>query len=369
MRLLARARELEQQGRDIVHMEVGEPDFNTPQPVIDAAQAVIATGKIHYTPATGLPALRQRVAQFYQEKYQVRVAPERIVITPGASGALLLALAAVLDPGKKIIMADPGYPCNRNFTRFLEGQVISVPVDDSSDYQLTASSIAQHWDQDVVGVMLASPSNPTGTLIPAQELGEIVTLVREKGGMIFMDEIYHGLVYSGMAPTILSYTEDCFVINSFSKYFGMTGWRVGWLVSPSEYTVAIDNFAQNIFLAAPTPSQYAAMAAFEEPTMRILEQRRSEFQQRRDYLVPALRKIGFAIKKEPQGAFYIYSDCSRFSVNSLQFAETMLEEIGVAITPGNDFGEYRSDRHVRFAYTTSMERLQEGVARLEEYLA
>lgn len=368
MRLLARARELEQQGRDIVHMEVGEPDFNTPQPVIDAAQAFIATGKVHYTPATGLPALRERIAQYYQERYQVSVDPACIVVTPGASGALLLALAAVIDPGKKVLMADPGYPCNRNFTRFLEGQVASLPVDASTDYQLTAQKIAEHWDDDVVGVLLASPSNPTGTLIPEPALRDIVCLVKQKGGVIFMDEIYHGLVYDAVSPTILQYTRECFVINSFSKYFGMTGWRVGWLVAPKEYVEAIDNFAQNIFLAAPTPAQHAALAAFESSTIAILEQRREEFRARRDYLIPALRDIGFNIRTEPQGAFYIYSDCSQFSSDSLGFAETLLEEIGVAITPGNDFGEFCAEKHVRFAYTTSLDRLQEGVARLQDYL-
>jgi aspartate/methionine/tyrosine aminotransferase len=266
-------------------------------------------------------------------------------------------------------MADPGYPCNRNFTRFLEGQVVSIPVDASTDYQLTAQKIAEHWDDAVVGVLLASPSNPTGTLIPEPALRDIVSLAKQKGGVIFMDEIYHGLVYGAAAPSILQYTQDCFVINSFSKYFGMTGWRVGWLVAPREYVNAIDNFAQNIFLAAPTPAQHAALAAFEPASIAILEQRRDEFRARRDYLIPALRDIGFNIRTEPQGAFYIYTDCSRFSLDSLVFAETLLEEIGVAITPGNDFGEYRSEKHVRFAYTTSLERLQEGVARLSDYLA
>lgn len=368
MRLLARARQLEQQGRDIVHMEVGEPDFNTPQPVIDAAQTAINTGKMHYTPATGLPALKQRIAQFYKDKHQVKVDPDCIVITPGASGALLLALAAVIDPGRKILMADPGYPCNRNITRFLEGKVELIPVDSKTDYQITAEKLASHWDDDVVGVLLASPSNPTGTLIPDDELQKRVSFIEGKDGIIFMDEIYHGLVYTDPAPTILKYTKSCFVINSFSKYFGMTGWRVGWLVAPQEYVEAIDNFAQNIFLAAPTPSQHAALVAFEQPTIDILEQRRKEFQQRRDYLIPALREIGFNIEVEPQGAFYIYCECSKFTDDSLAFVEKMLEDIGVAITPGNDFGEYNANTHVRFAYTTAMERLEEGVKRMKEYL-
>lgn len=368
MRLLARARELEAQGRDIVHMEIGEPDFATPQPVIDAAQAAIATGKMHYTPATGLPQLRQAIADFYLQRYGVAVEARRIVITPGASGALLLAMAAVLEPGKNILLGDPGYPCNRNFARFLEGQVISVPVDGSTAYQLTVAHLQQYWTAQTVGVVLASPSNPTGTLIAAEELQRVVEFVQGKNGVIFMDEIYHGLVYGTAAPSILQFTEQAFVINSFSKYFGMTGWRIGWLVAPEEFIGIIDNFAQNIFLAAPTPSQHAALAAFRPETIAILDARRDEFQQRRDYLLPALREIGFTITTEPQGAFYIYADCSAFTQDSLQFAETLLEEAGVAITPGMDFGEHKAKTHVRFAYTTSLERLQEGVARIRRFV-
>lgn len=368
MRLLARARELEAQGRDIVHMEIGEPDFATPQPVIDAAQAAIATGKMHYTPATGLPQLRQAIADFYLQRYGVAVEARRIVITPGASGALLLAMAAVLEPGKNILLGDPGYPCNRNFARFLEGQVISVPVDGSSAYQLTVAQLQQYWTAQTVGVVLASPSNPTGTLIAAEELQGMVEFVQAKNGVIFMDEIYHGLVYGTAAPSILQFTEQAFVINSFSKYFGMTGWRIGWLVVPEEFIEVIDNFAQNIFLAAPTPSQHAALAAFRPETIAILDARRDEFQQRRDYLLPALRAIGFTITTEPQGAFYIYADCSAFTQDSLQFAETLLEDAGVAITPGMDFGDYKPKAHVRFAYTTSLERLQEGVVRIRKFV-
>lgn len=368
MRLLARARELEQQGRDIVHMEIGEPDFPTPGPVLKAAQTAIATGKMHYTPATGMPQLKQQIAQFYQQKYAVNVDPKRIVITPGASGALLLAMATVVEPGKKLLLSDPGYPCNRNFARFLEGQTKSIPVGADTAYQITVEHLQNHWDASTVGVVLASPSNPTGTLIATDQLRAIVKFVQQKNGVIFMDEIYHGLVYTDTVDTILKFTNDAFVINSFSKYFGMTGWRIGWLVTPEQYLTAIDNFAQNIFLAAPTPSQHAALAAFSPENIAILEARRAEFQQRRDYLIPALRELGFKIAAEPQGAFYIYCDCSRFTRDSMHFVEDMLEQIGVALTPGADFGEHKAKTHVRIAYTTSMERLQEGVKRLSAYL-
>lgn len=368
MRLLARARELEQQGRDIVHMEIGEPDFPTPAPVINAAQAAIATGQMHYTPATGLPQLKQQIAGFYQQRYAVTVDPKRIVITPGASGALLLALAAVAEPGKTILVSDPGYPCNRNFVHFLSAQTRSVPVGADSAYQITLQHLQTCWDATTVGVVLASPSNPTGTLLATDELQAIIKFVRKKNGVVFMDEIYHGLVYTDNVDTILKYTHDAFVINSFSKYFGMTGWRIGWMVAPEQYVTAIDNFAQNIFLAAPTPAQHAALAAFTPENIAILEARRAEFKRRRDYLLPALRELGFRITTEPQGAFYLYCDCSRFTQNSMQFVEDLLENIGVALTPGMDFGEYNAETHVRVAYTTSMERLEEGVKRLKGFL-
>ena len=368
MRLLARARELEQAGRDIVHMEIGEPDFPTPAPVVQAAQAAIATGQMHYTPATGMPQLKQQIAEFYQRRYGVTFDPRRIVITPGASGALLLALAAVVEAGRTILVSDPGYPCNRNFVRFLSGQTKSIPVGADTAYQISVEHLQTHWDATTVGVVLASPSNPTGTLLSTEQLRAIIAFVHEKNGVIFMDEIYHGLVYAEQLDTILKYTDDAFVINSFSKYFGMTGWRIGWLVAPEQYLTAIDNFAQNIFLAAPTPSQHAALAAFSSENTAILEARRTEFQQRRDYLLPALRELGFNITAEPQGAFYIYCDCSRFTNDSMRFVEDLLEQIGVALTPGADFGEHKAETHVRIAYTTSMERMEEGMKRLKGFL-
>ncbi|MGD8785192.1 MAG: pyridoxal phosphate-dependent aminotransferase [Thioalkalispiraceae bacterium] len=369
MRLLARAKQLQAEGRDIVHMEVGEPDFNTPQPVIDAAQRVIASGDVHYTPATGLPALKAKLAEHYQQTYQAQVDPKQVVITPGSSGALLLSLACAVEPGKNILLADPGYPCNRNFSYFLNGEVRAVNVDESSNYQLTAELIEQHWTKNTVGVILASPSNPTGTLISDYDLQSIVKTVDQYDGLIFMDEIYHGLIYGNeKASSIVNFTDKAFVINSFSKFYGMTGWRVGWCVVPKAYVTYVDNFAQNIFLAAPTPAQHAALAAFAAETQAILEQRRQAFQQRRDFLLPAIKALGFKVKSEPQGAFYIYADCSALTDDSGQFAEQLLEQAGVAITPGMDFGENRHKQHVRFAYTTSLERLELGVQRIKGFL-
>ncbi len=369
MRLLARARELESQGRDIVHMEVGEPDFKTPQPIIDAGLSAISTGNVHYTAATGLFGLKQKISEHYQQTYNVPVNPNQIVITPGASGALLLSLACLVEPAKNILLADPGYPCNRNFSYFLNGEVKAIAVDASTDYQLTAELIDAHWDENTVAVILASPSNPTGTLIESTQLHSMVEVVAQHNGVIIMDEIYHGLVYQQQAHSILEYTDRAFVINSFSKYYGMTGWRVGWCVVPVQYIRAVDNFAQNIFLAAPTTAQHAALAAFSDETKSILEQRRTSFEERRNYLVPEIKAMGFKVSSEPQGAFYIYADCSEITHDSEKFTEQLLEQAGVAITPGIDFGAYRAKQHVRFAYTTSLERLVEGVKRIKDYIS
>ncbi len=368
MELLARARRLEAEGRDIVHMEIGEPDFPTPEPVVRAVTRAIAKGDVHYTPATGLSVLRDAIAGFYRQRYGVEVDAARVVVTPGASGALLLVLGVILNPGQSVLMADPGYPCNRNFVRFLEGRSLAVPVTADSDYQLTAEIVARHWDETTRAVLVASPSNPTGTLIPQAELRAIHEIVQQRGGILIVDEIYHGLVYKGKAQTALALDGDVFVINSFSKYFGLTGWRIGWMVAPQAAIADLDKLAQNLFLAAPTPAQYAALAAFEPETRRILEQRRAAFKQRRDYLLPALRGLGFDIPVNPQGAFYLYANCERFTDDSLQFAETLLEQVGIAVTPGLDFGSNQAEKHLRFAYTTSMERLEEGIRRLKNYL-
>jgi aspartate/methionine/tyrosine aminotransferase len=349
-------------------MEIGEPDFPTPSPVIEAATKAIAAGDVHYTPAVGMSALREAIAAFYQDRYGVPVPAQRVVITPGASGALLLALGILLEPGEGVMLADPGYPCNRNFAWFLDARVQAVPVDAQSGYQLTLEHVRNHWQANTRVVMLASPANPTGTLVPPDELQAIIDWVHQQDGTVLVDEIYHGLVYGQTPPTALEFDERVMVINSFSKYFGMTGWRIGWLVAPKDSIPAIDKLAQNLFLSASTPAQHAALAAFEPRTLEILEQRRTEFEQRRDYLLPALREIGFDIPVEPQGAFYLYARCDRFTDDSFTFAKTLLHEIGVAITPGNDFGDNQPEQHVRFAYTTSLERLHEGVERLRKYL-
>lgn len=368
MALLARARELEAQGRSVIHMEIGEPDFPTPEPICRAGAREIEKGELFYTPALGLPRLREAIAGYYRSRYGVELSPARIVITTGASAALLLACAVLVDPGDEVLLADPGYPANRHFVRLMEGVPRAVPVNAADGYQLAPQHLERHWGPRSVAALVASPSNPTGTLVSTERLSAMADFAGERGGSLIVDEIYHGLVYEGEYTTALAHSSDVFVVNSFSKYFQMTGWRLGWLVAPERYLGELDKLAQNLYLAAPTPSQHAALAAFEPETLALLEARRLEFKARRDYLVPALRGLGFDIPVTPQGAFYVYAGCGRLTRDSLVFARDLLEGAGVAITPGIDFGANAPERHVRFAYTSSVERLQEGVARIAAFL-
>ncbi len=373
MDILAKAKKLEQQGKDIIHMEVGEPDFATPQAIIDAGINALKLGKTHYTPALGLPELRHAISQWYATHYGVNVSSDRIVVTPGASGALLLVMGALVERDKKVLLADPGYPCNRNFARFVEAEAISVSVNADSHYQLTADDIEQYWDNDTQMALVASPSNPTGTILSQQQMIALSEAISDRNGHLVVDEIYHGLTYDGIeAETILAVNQDAFVINSFSKYFGMTGWRLGWLVVPEQYTNVMDRLAQNLFLAAPTVSQYAALAAFQADTLDELEHRRQIFEQRRNLLLPALRQLGFDIPVTPEGAFYLYANCAKLLTDkypdSMALCDYLLTEAGVAITPGLDFGHNNPQHHCRFAYTTDSKRLKEAVERIAQAL-
>jgi aspartate/methionine/tyrosine aminotransferase len=362
MEVLARARALEAQGRSIVHMEIGEPDFPTTERIVQAGIAALGAGRTHYLPALGLDALRAAIAASYAPA--ARVESARVAVTPGASGALTLALAALLNPGDRVLVTDPGYPCNRHFVRLFEGEPVAIQVGADTGYQLTADLIRRHWSPGTVAVIVSSPSNPTGTLVADAEMARIVETVAALGGVLIVDEIYHGLTYGVDAISAAAHSPDVFVVNSFSKYYGMTGWRLGWLVVPNAYLAAIEKLAQNVFIAASTPAQYAALAAFE-PQVRVeLERRRDVFRERRDYLLPALRDLGFDIPVTPQGAFYIYAGCDRFSPDSGALALDLLTSAGVAITPGRDFGRHQSNRYMRFSYATARENLEEGVKRI-----
>jgi aspartate/methionine/tyrosine aminotransferase len=368
MQVLARAQALQAEGRDIIHLEVGEPDFPTPEPIVRAGIAALQAGQTHYTPAMGLPALRQAIADYYADRHGVALPAERVAVTPGASGALLLAMAALFNPGDEVLLADPGYPCNRHFARLLEARPVGIPVDAETGFQLTAELVEQHWGPRTRGVLVANPGNPTGTVIPQAELRAIHDLVRERDGWLLVDEIYHELIYGADQPSAAALGEDVIVINSFSKYWCMTGWRLGWLLAPERVMPAIDRLAQNVFLAAPTPAQHAALVAFGPDCRRILKGRKAELRQRRDWLVPELRRLGFGIPTEPQGAFYVYADIGHHGQDGLDFADRLLTEAGVAITPGNDFGRHLAARHVRFAYTTSMDNIRVAVGRLRGLL-
>jgi aspartate/methionine/tyrosine aminotransferase len=367
MDILARAQALQAAGRDIIQLEIGEPDFATPQPIVEAGIAALRAGHTRYTGALGLTKLREAIAGFYATRWQAAVDPDRVIVTPGASGALLLALGLLAGPGDDVLMADPGYPCNRHFTRFCNARAVTVPVDAASGFQLTLELIQQHATAATRAVLIASPSNPTGTAIAPDELERIHDWCAARGVALIVDEIYLALTHDGDEHSAARW-DDVFVINSFSKYFLMTGWRLGWLVAPAWAMAALERLAQNLFLAAATPAQHAALAAFSAETGVILEARKAELRSRRDFLLPALRDLGFDLPITPQGAFYLYADCRRHSDDSFQFSRSLLEQAGVAITPGVDFGAYRPERFVRFAYAQPLPRLAEAVARISHFL-
>jgi aspartate/methionine/tyrosine aminotransferase len=362
--VLARAGRLSALGNDIVYLAAGEPDFSSAGPIVAAGRKALAGGSTHYTEAAGIPRLREALSAYYASEYGLDISPRRIMVTPGASGALLLVAALLINPGDGMLLPDPGYPCNRHFLRLVEGEATLVPVGPQTRYQLTADQVATHWQPNTRGVMVASPANPTGSVLSREELAGLSAAVRARDGYLVVDEIYHGLGYGVSTPSVLEVDNDAFVISSFSKYFGMTGWRVGWLVASEAAVEAMERLAQNLFISMSTPAQYAALAAFEPATREILDQRRDIFRQRRDFLLPALEALGFVVPCRPEGAFYIYANASRFTDNSEDFCLRLLEEHGIAVTPGLDFGRHRASEHVRFSYTTGMDRLQTAVDRL-----
>lgn len=368
MALLARAKELESQGRDIVHMEIGEPDFPTPPRIVEAATRFIAAGDVKYTSAAGLPALRHAIADFYARRYGVEVPARRVFVVPGASGGFLLALAALVQSGDEVLLSDPGYPCYPNFVRVFGGVPVGVPAGAEEGFQLGAEALARHWSARAKGAVVASPANPTGTLLDGERLRGLIEFIESAGGFFVSDEIYHGLEYGEPAHSALEFSDRAFAINSFSKYFGMTGWRLGWLIAPEAYVDILERLAQNLFISAPTPSQVAALAAFDADTLAELERRRLEFKARRDFLLTGLERLGFSSPVKPEGAFYVYADSARIAPDSFELAWRLLERAGVAATPGKDFGRNAPERHMRFAYTAGLPRLALALERLSAYL-
>jgi len=369
MEIQTLAREVEARGRDVIHLEIGEPDFRTPAPVVEAAKRALDTQPMFYTSALGLAPLREAIAGFYRDRYGIDVPASRVVVTAGSSAALLLAFGVLLDPGDEVLLADPGYPCNRNFVRALDAVPRGVPVGAATRYQLTAELARRHWTGGTRMAMVASPSNPTGTLVAPAEVAKLAALAREKGATLLSDEIYHGLTYGTQARTAVEVGEDVVVINSFSKYFQMTGWRLGWMLAPPGLVRHVEILAQNLFISPSTLAQHAALACFRPETVAILEERRAELDARRRFLVPGLESVGLAVPVVPEGAFYVYADCSKVTADSFAFARELLAEAGVALTPGKDFGENEPARHVRIAYTQPIARLEEALERIRRFVS
>ena len=366
MDVLSRAHALEAQGRRVVHMEIGEPDFTAPAPVVEAGVRALRDGRTAYTATLGLPALREAIAKHYRDKFKTPVDPARVAVTAGASGGLLTVAALYVDAGDEVLVPDPGYPGYRHFVRAFEGVARALPVGAAENFQPTLDMVRAAWGARTKGLLLGSPSNPTGTLIDSAELHRIATYIAERGGVLLVDEIYQGLVYGAEPATALGLPGDVVIVNSFSKYFCMTGWRLGWVVLPEGAVRGFEKLAQHLFISAPSAAQHAAVAAFSSESLKVLEQRRSEFARRRDFLLPALKRAGLAVPAEPHGAFYIYADCGG---DARAYARDLLEKEGVAATPGVDFGANGTQRHVRFAYTRSMDDLEEAVRRIARFVS
>lgn len=363
MRIMQEAQRMEAAGREVIHLEVGEPDFPTPPLIIEAGMRALAERKTFYTGAAGLPALREAIAGFYQSRFQLNIDPARILITPGASGALQLVLSLLVGRDDEVLLTDPGYPCNRHLVSLLEGTPINIPVNADSRFQLTPEHIAQHWSDKTVAALVASPANPTGTLLELDEIAALANACRQRKGTLIVDEIYQGLVYDRPHETALSVADDIFVVNSFSKFFQMTGWRLGWLVAPQEHVAALEKLAQNLYLAAPTPAQHAAIAAFHPETLALLEQRRQILDTRRQQLSSDLTQLGFQLPAKAEGAFYLWADASALTDNTETFAQNLLREQGIAVTPGLDFCADNQRQHfLRFAYTQKHETLSSAIA-------
>jgi aspartate/methionine/tyrosine aminotransferase len=366
MDVLSRAHALEAAGRHVVHMEIGEPDFAAPGPVVEAGIRAIRDGLTAYTATLGLPALREAIAAHYQTRFSKKIDPERIAVTAGASGGLLTAAALYVDAGDEVLVPDPGYPGYRHFVRAFEGVARSLPVSAQTSFQPTLDMVRDAWGPKTKGLLLGSPSNPTGTLIDEKELKGIAGFIAERSGVLLVDEIYQGLVYGRQPWSAAGLPGEVVLINSFSKYFCMTGWRLGWVVLPAGAVRGFEKLAQHLFISAPSAAQHAAIAAFLPQSISILEDRRKQFAQRRDFLVPALKAAGLRVPSEPHGAFYVYADCGG---DARAFARDLLETEAVAATPGVDFGANGTARCVRFAYTRSMEDLEEAVRRIARFVS
>ncbi|MEN9559247.1 MAG: hypothetical protein RLZZ502_458 [Pseudomonadota bacterium] len=359
-------------GDSVIHLEIGEPDFPTPLPVIASAQAYLAKGEIYYTQATGTAPLRAAIAADYLSRYGVHIDPERVVVTAGASAALLLACALTLDVGDEVLVTDPSYPCNRQFIQSMNARAVAVATGPEENFQFTAHSIEAHWSSRTKAALVATPSNPTGTSVAADELARIVRTVKARDGFLLVDEIYEGLSYGRSSKTVLQHgapEDEVLVMSSFSKHYNMTGWRLGWLVVPPQHVKAVERLAQNLFISPSSLAQQAALACFTPAVQSIAETRRQAFERRRDLLLRELPKMGFHVPVVPDGGFFVYADCRRFTEDSYRFCFEVLAATGVAFAPGIDFGEHEARHYVRMAYAVNEEKLSEAMRRLKQFLS
>ncbi|SOZ55126.1 Aspartate aminotransferase [Cupriavidus taiwanensis] len=368
MELAKQAAALERAGRHIVHMGIGEPDFTAAEPVVRAAEAAMRRGVTQYTGALGIHPLREAIAGYYKTAYGLDIPARRVIVTAGASGALLLACAVLVEIGAEVLMPDPSYPCNRHFVAAFDGVARMIPSGPAERFQLTATQVEANWDEQTRGVLLASPSNPTGTSILPDELARILQVVRARSGFAILDEIYQGLSYDAAPVSALSLDPNVVTVNSFSKYFNMTGWRLGWLVVPEALVEAFEKVAQNLFICASAVAQYAALACFTPEALAIYDERKAEFRRRRDLIVPALESLGLRVPVRPDGAFYVYADCRGVNHPAAgdadRLTQAMLHEAGVVMVPGQDFGPHTARDYIRISYATSRENIEEAMARL-----
>ncbi|WP_454757250.1 pyridoxal phosphate-dependent aminotransferase [Cupriavidus campinensis] len=372
MELAKQAAELERAGRHIIHMGIGEPDFTAAAPVVHAAEAAMRRGVTQYTGALGIHALREAIAGYYKTAYGIDIPERRVIVTAGASGALLLACAVLVEIGAEVLMPDPSYPCNRHFVAAFDGRARMVPSGPAERFQLTAAKVAANWGPDTRGVLLASPSNPTGTSILPDELRGILAEVRRRNGFAILDEIYQGLSYDAPPVSALSLDDNVITVNSFSKYFNMTGWRLGWLVVPDALVPAFEKVAQNLFICASAVAQHAALACFTPEALAIYDERKAEFRRRRDAIVPALEALGLRVPVKPDGAFYVYADCRHVNHphagDADKLTQAILHDAGVVMVPGTDFGPHTARDYIRISYATAMENIEEAMQRLHHFL-
>ncbi|CAB3708792.1 MAG: pyridoxal phosphate-dependent aminotransferase [Achromobacter sp.] len=366
--LFKQAQALQAAGKDIISLGIGEPDFTAPPQVVEALQRAAQAGQSGYSAPAGLMPLREAIAQFYHDQFGATINPRRVIVTAGASGALTLACAALVNPGGEVLMPDPSYPANSNFVLAAGGRPRLIPSSAAKRFQLSAEDVAQQWTDATQGVLVASPSNPTGTSIDHGELSRLLAEVRARHGFAIVDEIYLGLSYEGQARSALTLDDDIIVINSFSKYFHMTGWRLGWMIVPEDMAAPVEKIAGSLAICAPTLAQHAALACFTPDALRTFEHRREAFKQRRDYLLPEFERLGLKVPVKPDGAFYIYADISDFGTDSASFSQRLLLEAGIAAVPGLDFGPAHGHHTMRFSYATGLDRLEEAVARLGRLL-